>query len=202
MPALNEMTNYTEYVVEKKVEGSYKTKRLLANIAYILAPIVLIAVLYALAGLIPNKNTQHIIRTGVIAIGLIVGVILYYCNLLPKYIRPNTFKYLQISYEYIIKGGAITFSTLFGEKNVERREIFSKTVSEMHRIAPLSEFKDDPALKKYECVRTMSHPDNYFATFTDTDGAEAVVFFEATEHALKILSFLNKENTVVKKVSI
>lgn len=51
----------------------------------------------------------------------------------------------------------------------------------------------------YEYCSSLSSPDIYFALF-EQNGAQSVVFFDATEKALKIMKFLNKEAIVMKQV--
>lgn len=182
----NEMTNYTEFIVDKKVGGVYLLCRILMWMAYV-ALLPLIVVLGCI--LWPAASGYFIGGF------LIVGVLLYYCFLLPKIIYPGTYRYVQIAYEYRIKGGNIEFNKVFGRKT-RRAIVAPMLVSSLEAVAPYKgEYKaaaDDKSLRRYVAVASMDHPDNYYAIFTNEKGERSVIFFQCTNAALKILKFLNR----------
>ena len=57
------------------------------------------------------------------------------------------------------------------------------------------------AQKVYHALSREDTPDAYFATFENDKQEKCIVFFEATEKALKICRFYNPSATVVTKVS-
>ena len=180
------MTNYTEYLVDKKVSGLYLVKRILMWVAYVALIPIIVAVCCAIW---PNYSGYFI------GAFLIVGVILYYCFLLPKIIYPGTYRFVQIAYEFRIKGGNFELNTVYGRKT--RRPMFAPVlVSSMEAIAPYKgEYKaaaDDKSLKRYVGVASIDHPDNYYAIFKNEKGERCVAIFQCTNAALKVLKFLNR----------
>lgn len=185
----NEMTNYTELIVDKKVSGLYLLRRILMWVAYV----ALLPLIVAVCCIIwPNASGYFIGGF------LIVGVILYYCFLLPKIIYPGTYRYVQIAYEYRIKGGNIEFNTVYGRKT-RKPLVPAMLVSSYETFAPYKgEYKaaaDDKSLRRYEACEYLEHPDNYYGIFTNEKGERSVVIFQCSNAALKILKFLNR-NTV------
>ena len=57
------------------------------------------------------------------------------------------------------------------------------------------------ATQSYSALTTPTSPDAYFATFENEKKEKCIVYFEATEKALKICRFYNPAATVVTKVS-
>ena len=57
------------------------------------------------------------------------------------------------------------------------------------------------ATRSYSALITPTSPDAYFATFENEKKEKCIVYFEATEKALKICRFYNPAATVVTKVS-
>lgn len=189
MPVTNEMANFAEYTVEKKVEGSYRWKRIGMWLSYFLVPAILMIIMFAL---------------GLGAIALIVFIPLYFPFLLPKIIYPATFRYVDIEYEYTIISGDLTISYIFGRRS--RKEWLAPTsISSMQRIAPYrNEYKaeadSDDIVNRYEAVATKNHPDNYYALFDNEKGEKCMVMFQATTKVIKLLAFHNKK-TIVAEVS-
>lgn len=192
----NEMANSYEFTVEKKLEGKYRTQRVLMYLAHIFLPIIFMIALMAL---------------GLGAIALIVFIPVYYVGILRNWIWPMTTRYVFVEYEYVIRGGHLTVNRLFGQHEskwrLRRPWVANVMVSELEKIAPYNaEAKAALAGEKfdftYDAVNTMSHADNYYTTWTDENGKRHLLYFQATNKALSIMSFLNKNNTVVTKVSI
>ena len=186
----NEMANFAELTVTKKLQGTYLVKRVLMILAYILVPLLILIGLLAV---------------GAGAVGLIVYIPVMYTFFLPRIIIPATYRYVQIEYEYEIAAGDMSAAYIYGRRS--RKEIVGPiTVSSMETIAPYRDtYKaaaDDPSIqKRYEAVAYMGHPDNYYAIFRDDEGKKCVLFFQATNKVLKLLRFLNR-STVVTEVSM
>ncbi len=186
----NEMANATEFMYEKKREGTYKLAFIGMWAAYIVIPLALMITLTA---------------CGLGALVLVVGVPLFYCFLLPKIVYPATIRYVQIEYEYIIKGGNMTVNHVYGRK--QRREWMPPAlISSFDFIKPyegeakeLADSKD--IVNRYCAVATLSCPDNYCAVFTNEKGEKCAVIFQATNKALQIMKFLNR-NTEVREVLV
>lgn len=190
MAVTNEMANFAEFTVEKKVKGVYRLKRIFMWIAYFAVPLIIMVILMIF---------------GLGAIALIVFIPLYFPYVLPKIIYPATFRYVQIEYEYTVVSGDISVNYIYGRKS--RKEWLEPTsISNMSVIAPYrDDYKaaaDEPDIvHRYEAVATKDHPDNYYGIFNNAEGEKCMVMFQATNKALKIIAFHNRK-AVVTKVSI
>lgn len=190
MALTNEMANFAEFTVEKKVEGTYRVKRIMLAISYFLVPLLLMAMMFA-------------VNLG--AIALIIFIPLYFPFFLPKIIYPATFRYVQIEYEYTIVAGDLSVFYIFGRKS--RKEWLEPvSISGMSVIAPYrDEYKaeaDSPDIeRRYEAVAYKTHPDNYYALFNNAQGEKCMVMFQATNKVLKLLAFHNRK-TVMTNLSV
>lgn len=189
MAVTNEMTNYAEFTVEKKIEGAYRWMRIGMWLAYFLVPAILMIIMFAL---------------GLGAIALIVFIPLYFPFLLPKIIYPATFRYVDIEYEYIIVSGDLSVSYIYGNRS--RKEWLPPTsISSMTHIAPYrdeykAEADSEDIVNRYEAVSTRDHPDNYYAVFNNAKGEKCMVMFQVTAKVIKLLTFHNKK-TITAEVS-
>lgn len=185
----NEMVNFEEFVVEKKVEGMYRFKRVLMILAHVILPVAFIIALFPL-------------NLGVI--GLFVFVPLYYAWALRKFVIPLTWRYVNIQYEYVIRSGDLVVNTLYVSDIKKRAQMFKQQISQMDVIAPYNgEYKaaaDASDIdKRYIACAFLEHPDNYYCIWKDKDGKKCVCIFQATNNAVKIMKFHNR-NTVVTEV--
>ena len=191
---MNEISNYATYAVEKKVEGEYKRNRHLMIALYIFFPILAIIFFGILAMIGPDLTFFAII------------LIPLYVILLPKLIKPLTWRWVDITYRYEISMGNFTVATIYGQGDESYAwKNFETKVNNLQRIEPYTEeAKKELAKEKFEkeyiATSSLSNPDTYFATFIDENERYCIVYFEVTEKVLKVLKFLNK-NTVVTQVS-
>lgn len=174
-------SNYAEFVVDKKVEGSYKTHRLLMILAYVV-------VIGVLVGLFIKINVF------LVAIAPIIGWILIYF----------TWPLVSIEYKYTIDNSEFTGFTVYGGKREER--MFSYKVREFSLIAPDNEQyraeKEAFSDAKVVSLRpTENCSDPYFALYTSETGEKIIIFFRATGQALKAFKYYNSAATVVTEVS-
>lgn len=177
------MSDSYEYVVQKKKEGSYNTKRILVIFGYALLCII---------GLIAAAASK-LIQLFALA-PILLWITAYF-----------TWPYFSIEYEYTMVDGNITFSTIYGGR--KRKENFSIRISSFDFVAPFDK-KYDSELISYGATvefnafssdKTPSDP--YFALFTDDHGRKCAFFFEATNRSLRILKYYN-QSTVMSTVSI
>ena len=186
---MNDSAHFAEYTVEKKYEGAYGRKRVLAIILYILAPIVLLLLLLS------NPYT------GAIAI-------LIFIPLAPTFflfvVRTTYGRYFKIEYEYRVATGEMVIAEVYNKKS--RKDIFTVTLANAETIAPYrDEYKEACDKESYDrivdSVSSMSSPDVYFLTVPDEDdrSKKTLVFFEPTAKMLRLLSLYNRK-TVVDKV--
>ncbi len=184
-----ESTNFAERSVTREPEGGYKVQRILVQAAYLLFPFIILIVCVLI--------NIYLFMVGVL-------LILLYINLLGKLIKPLTWCYFNYDYYYCIKLGVMKVEKVYTQ--AKRKVLVEKKISEFEKIAPYKdEYKaaaDDPSIaRRYEAVSTMKAGEIYYATFTDKDGKKAVVFFEPTKDAVRLLSFYNHD-TVVTHVSM
>ncbi len=167
------MSDTYEYVVTKKVEGSYKTKRILIIVAYITYILALVAVCSIIR--IPQ----------LIALAPVTMWMIAYFS----------WPYFSIEYEYVLMEGQITFSEILGGR--KRRERFSLRISSLDAIMPYKSENDKDLLaygaeKEYIALSSEKNAvDPYFALFKDDSGKKCVFFFEATNRSLRILKYYN-----------
>ncbi|MGM9680598.1 MAG: hypothetical protein ACI3XR_03740 [Eubacteriales bacterium] len=174
-------SNYAEFVVEKKVEGSYKTHRMLMILAYVI-------VIGVLVGLFISINPF------MVAIAPIIGWILIFF----------TWPLVSIEYKYTIDNSVFTGYAVYGGKR--ENPIFSCKVKDFSLIAPdndkYSEEKDAFSdAKTVSLLPTENCPDRYFALYTSETGEKSIVYFRATGQALKAFKYYNSAATVVTEVS-
>lgn len=170
-------TNFTEFTVKKKAEGSIVTQKLLLILAYIV--VVVLAFLSMSSG----------------GPGMYLGIVFFLGVLILVYF---TWPFTNCEYEYVTASGEITFTTIRAGGRAKKENIKTK-IKDMEIIAPYtSEYtaKYADVTKKYDFRRSVKDTDDiYFAVFTEKSG-RAMVIFQCTNKALKIFKTYNKENTV------
>lgn len=116
-----------------------------------------------------------------------------------------TWRFTSVEYEYSMISGEITFSKIYGGRT--RKQLLSFRLKDCTMIAPagVREWQERAELFGAEkSLSALSRPDAddaYFATFEGEKGVKHIVYFEATERALKICRFYNPSATVITKVS-
>ena len=176
---MNEMNEF-EYTVAKKVEGSYRTKR------------ILMIVLYVVFGLV------YFFGLAAIHMYPLMALIIFFEWMLVFF----TWRYVCVEYSYSIISGNMTFYEVYGGK--KKKLVLEKRVKSFAEIKPLDESEKALLSKRkfnkiYSFVRSENYDnDTYFAIFTEEDGSESIVYFEAIKQSLKILKYYNS-NTVVSK---
>ncbi len=189
---MNEITNHAELTVERKKEGVYLLKRILMYVLYVSVPILIFLFFAILEEINPKMNGMAFIGIFFIPIWIF---------LLPKVVKPLTFKYVDIEEKMDISGGTLTLSKILGK----RKEVtyLSVKVSELDVINPYrGEYKAEAdgykADRVVRCVASMKGEDVYYAYFTDENGKKNLLFFEGTEKALRVMKFLNNKTVVVE----
>ena len=185
MPIVNEMANAAELTVEKRVEGTYKLKRILLWISYFAVPFLLMCLMMAF-----NLG----------AIALIVFIPIYFPFLLPKIVYPALHRYVQIEYEYNVISGGFLINYIYGRKT-RTPWLESTSISAMEIIAPYSgQYKSDADKSdyahRYEAVAYKDHPDNYYVVFKNEAGESCVAIFQMTNKVLKLFAFHNKKTVI------
>jgi len=176
---MNDSTNYTEYVVAQKPEGSLRTKRIL---------LILLYVAFSIGWIVGVVGVLKIWPLGMFT-PVFTWMLVFF-----------TWRYVSIEHEYTMASGTITFTEIYGRRS--RKQVFEYKIKEMTKIAPVSDpYKNDYDAKdieiRYDFRGSSSSPDAYFFTFKNSAGKSGVVFFEATAKALKIFRFYNPSATVM-----
>lgn len=113
-----------------------------------------------------------------------------------------TWKYTSLEYEYSITGGIMTLSRIYGGRL--RRRLADITVKDASLIAP---FEGDyiAQAERYAPERTvdltadLQHPSVYIMLYETAEKRRGILYFEATDKALRLLSHHNRA-TVVKRL--
>lgn len=173
-----------EYVVAPQKEGKYLMKRILMICAYVALVLALLVLLISFPALTP-----------VFALSLVFMLIIIFF----------TWRFVSVEHEYSMVSGEVTLSDIYGGRS--RKTIVTFRLKECTMIAPahVREWQERAELfgasRVYSALSSPDAPDAYFATFEDEKGTRCIVYFEATEKALKICRFYNPSATVVTKVS-
>ena len=178
---MNEFGTY-EYVVERQNKGSGKLKPIFFIVGYVV--LALGFLLFA----VTSKIGAPLVALAPVALWIAVFL---------------TWRYTKVEYEYSITSGILTLSEIYGGRS--RKVITEFKLKDCCKIAPLSEFgKRDEAETDvtYSALGDKDSPNAYFASYDDEKGRRCVVFFEATEKALKICRFYNPSQTKIMKVQL
>ena len=106
-------------------------------------------------------------------------------------------------YRYSILSGDMIFDKIMGGM-IKKEDILKIRVADMSVIAPYHGEKKElyeasDIVNRYDFCSTLSEPDIYFAIFEE-NGQKSAVLFDATQKALKVMKFLNKEAITVREV--
>ena len=162
--------NTYEYAAEQKSEGKWKLIRAIMLSAYVLFIVAFFLVLYTIR-LIPLFAITPII----------VWMLVFF-----------TWKYTKPDYRYFIEKGMFTFYVYYGKKTKKKKTEFMISTSLEEKI---SEFAPKSI---YSAVASLKATDVYAAFYTDAQGKKCVIYFVATEKALKLMRFYNSRTEVTK----
>lgn len=170
-------THYAEYATTQKPEGKYSTKRILFIIGYV---VVLIGMI-TLASLVFQGGTAFLF--GFIFLVLEIALVFF------------TWRFTKPDYKYVIEVGDIKFYTSYGKKF---KLVTEKKIKDIDVIAPYTDEYNAPTKASdvsalYDFRGTVKTPDAYFVLFKDKNEKKTVVLFEATEKAVALLYYYNKE---------
>lgn len=173
-------SNYAEYMVDLKKQGSYKTQRILMITLYIVLGLGLAILMGAL-------TLPWLIALVPVAIWMLWFF---------------TWPYVSRSYYYTVDGSYFTVLKVYGGK--KEADFVKVRISEAEMIAPKNEeyaayahAHADAVI--YEAVSSFDASDIYFMTFVNEEGKNAVVFFEATQQLLKAMKYYNSKAVVMTK---
>ena len=180
---MNDFETY-EYVVGQKKTGKQTVRKIILVIVYILYMMTLLAI-----GMLTR------LAAPLLALAPLTLVVIIFF----------TWRYVNIEYEYSITSGEVTVSRILGGRS--RKEMVEFRLRDCSMIAPLGDrmWKERAELfgaeQVWSALSSDDAPDAYFAAFENEKGKKGILYFEATERALKICRFYNPSATVVTKVS-
>ena len=168
--------NQYEYIVKQKSEGVWKFRRIMMIVLYV---VFNLAYLAAFLLTFPWAITF---------LPLLDWVLIYF-----------TWRFVSLEYEYSTLSGEITFTTIFGGKT--RKNLFTVNIRDFQKIAPYDQAAEayvsaQKCTRDFRCMSSINAPDLYYGIFMLED-EKCVVYFEATEKALKIMKYYNIGTVVV-----
>lgn len=177
-------SNIADYTVSKKVEGKYKTQRILFWVVSIVAILALI-----LVGCIINS----FLGLALIVFSVMVIMALNYF----------LFRYLKIEYSYAIENSELICTEIYG--NTADKLLLRIKTSSIERVIPYEgEYKaevDRTGFEEKIDLRSTPNTDQaYCVLYRKDDGKKGVVFLEACNKTLKAFKYYNSQNTVVKEM--
>lgn len=170
-----------EYVISAKKKPAFRMARALLLAGYVLYVAVLFVIGFATSILAPMLAI----------VPLTTWILVWF-----------TWRYVTVEYEYSLTGGVMTVSKIFGGRT--RKRIADIAVKDASLIAP---FEGDHIAKaeRYAPERTiditadLQRPNVYFVLYETAEKRRGILYFEATEKALRILNYYNRA-TVVKRL--
>ena len=181
---MSEFANFVEYCIEKKVEGTYRLKRILLVMGAVVLPVIVLLLcvfITNLHGLIP--------AFAVIVTLFIIGY--WYFS-----------RFTHIEYEYRILQGEFQMDIIYGQR--QRKRLLDVRIRDMTVIRPYEESRHDEV---YGCDKVTNYaisvkhptPDLYYFIHKDESGRSEAVFFEATRKTLEIMKFYNHAVLTIKE---
>ncbi len=164
--------NYFEYAVDEKATGKTLLKRILLIVSYVLFVVVFFAVFYVIR--IPQLFAL---------IPFLLVVLVY-----------KTWSYVSRTFEYIIATGEITFTRIYSLKR--RKVVLKLSVKELKSVSSRPPHAVGQYHKVYDFRGSAATPDSYTLTFENEKGEMCLVYFEATNKALKLLHMYNSATVI------
>jgi hypothetical protein len=173
--------NFFEHSVEEKAEGKRRMVKILGRAALIGIVVAYVAITF-------------IIKMPMLAIIAMV--------MLPVIL--TLWKRFNCEFKYVIEGANMTFYYVYFASK-KPKEILKVVIKDFREIAPRTAVSDakieaEGYNKVYMFAPSTNSEDQYYGIF-EQNGEKCVVYFQAVEKSLKLLSYYNKANTVVTVVS-
>ncbi len=164
--------NHFEYAVDQKAEGKNLALRWGLVLLYIFI------------------SAAYFVAFYIIRIPQFIALLPFLLVFLVFY----TWRYVQVTHEYVIAVGEITFSRIYA--NRKRKQVLKLPIRELHSVLP-----DDGHLpagidRIYDFRGSCKTPDSYCLIFADEKGRACLAYFEATNKALKLMQMYNPSAVV------
>ena len=167
-----------EYVVSANRKGLYRIARPLTVVGYVLYVLVLFTIGFATSILAPMLAI----------VPLTTWILVWF-----------TWRYVSVEYEYSMTSGVMTLSRIYGGRT--RRVLGEVTIKNAVAIAPF-EGEHVKRAEQYRPERTvdltsdLQRPNVYFMLYETADARRGILYFEATEKAVRILKYYNHETVL------
>ena len=167
--------NYFEYTVDEKAKGKNFWLRFLLIVLYVIFSLVYFVFFYSIR--IPH----------------LIALLPFFMLMIVMF----TWRYVNVSHEYIIETGEIIFSNIYS--NRKRKEILRIVVRDIENVLPEVDATNQKIDKIYDFRSEKATPDSYCIIFTDKHEKRCLVYFEATKKALKLMKLYNPSAVMIEK---
>ncbi len=164
--------NSYEFACERKVKGKLKLRAVLFILLYIAYVLITFSLIVSLK---------------IVPLGALIPITLWILVLC-------TWRYVKIDNKYTVESGVMTLKRRYG--NSKSKKVTEFLIRDAVAIAPLNE-RGRLDIVKFSPTRSIDAlPEAdcngaYYALYNDSDSQRCVLYFKATDEALKILSFYN-----------
>lgn len=173
--------NLYEYVASPKKQPIFRLKRALMVLGYSVYVVALLIVGFTTRLLVPMMAL----------VPLSTWILVWL-----------TWRYVAVEYEYSLAGGFMTLNKIYGGRS--RKKVAEIRIKDMSMIAP---FDGDyiKEAERYAPERTvdftsdLQKPEVYFALYETEDKRRGILYFEATDQALRILRYYNSQAVVIRR---
>ncbi len=178
-----------EHAVERKKVGLYRFKKAAIISLWVIIPAIVIMLCFAISSL----NTSLIaLRYSIFLVPLVAFFALK--------LGPLTAAYGEMSYEYSIVSGDISFAKIYGDRF--RREWFSFTLSKAEKCAPYDQTYGNEADNGnfdhvYKAVSSFDAPYIYYAIFKNERDERCIVFFEVIKKSLRMIKTYHPQTVMI-----
>ncbi|MBQ8350961.1 MAG: hypothetical protein IJY20_02815 [Clostridia bacterium] len=159
--------NYFEYAVDEKPKGKNLLRRVLLVVFYVVFALAYFIFFYSI-------KIPHVIAM----LPFLLLIVVFF-----------TWRYVNVTYEYIIAVGEITFSRILSNRS--RKEMLQLSIRDLLEVVPDDGQKPASVDKIYDFRSEKGTPDSYCLVFQNGQEKRCLVYFEATKKALKLLQLYN-----------
>lgn len=168
-----------EHAVERKKVGLYRFKKAAIISLWIIIPLIVITICFALSAL---SDKLIALRYSIFLVPLVAFFALK--------LGPMTAAYGEMTYEYSVSSGEMAFSKIYGDRF--RKEWFSFALAKAEKCAPYdkthgSEADNGSFAHVYKAVSSFDAPYIYYAIFRNDRDERCIVFFEVIKKSLRLI---------------
>ena len=173
--------NLYEYVTSPKKQPIFRLKRALMVLGYIVYVVALLIVGFTTRLLVPMMAL----------VPLSTWILVWL-----------TWRYVAVEYEYSLAGGFMTLNKIYGGRS--RKKVAEIRIKDMGMIAPfdvdyIKEAERYAPERTVDFTSDLQKPEVYFALYETEDKRRGILYFEATDQALRILRYYNSQAVVIRR---